>query len=174
MAKRKRKTLTPYQREVSNLKRRISSAKKRGWMFDKVKIPRTAKAVKALRGEALWSKAYGFTDQLFGEFYSAQDVVSALKAEAERRRKTTIKNKGKTISGVIKAPKRGQLALDQLQNWIDSYRPDPPSPTGARRRNPRWERVMEAKYRAYNIIKETFEGIKDALANLEKNYGKGR
>lgn len=166
MAKRKRKTLTPYQREVSNLKKRISSAKKRGWMFDEVKIPRTAKAVKALRGEALWSKAYGFTDQLFGEFYSAQDVVKSLKAEAARRRKTTIKNKrNPPIGGGDKLPRRGKLALDQLQNWIDSYKPDVPTPTGAKRRNPRWERVMEAKYRAYNTIKETFEGVKDALAN---------
>ena len=166
MAKRKRKALTPYQREVSNLKKRIESAKKRGWMFDDVKIPRTTKGVKALRGNALYSKAIGYTDQLFGEFYSAQDVVKSLKSEAARRMKTTIKNKkNPPIGGGDKLPRRGKLALDQLQNWIDSYKPDVPTPTGAKRRNPRWERVMEAKYRAYNTIKETFEGIKDVLAN---------
>lgn len=166
MAKRKRKTLTPYQREVSNLKKRIASAKKRGWMFDEVKIPRTAKAVNALRGEALWSKAYGFTDKLFGEFYSTQDVVSALKAEAARRRKTTIKNKRKPpIGGGDKLPKRGKIALNELETWLNNFTPDLPTPTGVRRRNPKWERVMQARYDAYHQIRETYDGIKDVLAN---------
>ena len=163
MAKRKRKTLTPYQREVSNLKRRISSAKKRGWMFDEVKIPRTAKAVKAMRGEALWSQAYGFTEQLFGEFYSAQDVVKSLKAEAARRSQTTRKHRARKPEQPV--ANRGQIALNELETWLNNFTPDLPSPTGVRRRNPRWERVMQARYDAYHQIKETYEGIKDALAN---------
>ena len=163
MAKRKRKALTPYQREVSNLKRRIASAKKRGWMFDEVKIPRTAKAVKALRGEALWSKAYGFTDQSFGEFYTAQDVVKSLKAEAARRRQTTRKHPKRKPEQPV--ANRGQISLNELETWLSNFTPDLPTPTGVRRRNPRWERVMQARYDAYNQIKETYEGIKDALAN---------
>lgn len=162
MAKRKRKTLTPYQREVSNLKRRISSAKKRGWMFDEVKIPRTAKAVKDLRGEALWSKAYGFTDKLFGEFYSAQDVVKSLKAEAARRRQTTRKHPPRTPEQPV--ANRGQISLNELETWLSNFTPDLPTPTGVRRRNPRWERVMQARYDAYHQIRETYEGIKDTLA----------
>lgn len=163
MAKRKRKTLTPYQREVSNLKKRISSAKKRGWMFDEVKIPRTAKAVKALRGEALLSKAYGFTDQSFGEFYTAQDVVKSLKAEATRRRQTTRKHPKRKPEQPV--ANRGQISLNELETWLSNFTPDLPTPTGVRRRNPRWERVMQARYDAYNQIKETYDGIKDALAN---------
>ena len=170
MAQRKRKQLTPYQREVHNLKRRIREAKKRGWMFEEVSIPRTAKAVRALRGEALWSKAYGFTEQQFGEFYSAQDVIKSLKAEAARRIQTTRKGKQSkpTIGGIVK---RGNMAIMQLERWFSSYTPEEPTPTGAKRRNPRWERVMEAKYNAYNAIKETFEGIKEALT--ERWYDEG-
>ena len=170
MAQRKRKQLTPYQREVQNLKRRIREAKKRGWMFKEVSIPRTAKAVRALRGEALWSKAYGFTEQQFGEFYSAQDVIKSLKAEAARRRQTTRKGKQHkpTIGGIVK---RGNMAIMQLERWFSSYTPEEPTPTDAKRRNPRWERVMEAKYNAYNTIKETFEGIKEALT--ERWYDEG-
>lgn len=163
MAQRKRKQLTPYQREVQNLNRRIREAKKRGWMFEEVSIPRTAKAVKALRGEALWSQAYGFTEQLFGEFYSAHDVIKALRAEAARRGATTRKRKKQKINygGIVR---RGNMALMQLERWFSTYTPETPTYTGSKRRNPRWERVMEAKYNAYNTIKETFEGIKDALA----------
>lgn len=165
MAQRKRKQLTTYQREVQNLKRRIREAKKRGWMFEEVTIPRTAKATKALRGEALWSKAVGFTDQMFGEFYSAQDVIKSLKEEAARRRETTRKGKRKPpTGGYYGIVNRGNIALMQLERWFSQYTPDLPAPTGTKHRNPRWERVMEAKYNAYNTIKETFEGIKDALA----------
>lgn len=163
MAKRKRKTLTPYQREVSNLKKRISSAKKRGWMFDEVKIPRSTKGVKALRGNALYSKAIGYTDKLFGEFYSAQDVIKSLNTETARRKKTTRKHP--KIKPEQPVANRGQISLNELETWLSNFTPDLPTPTGVRRRNPRWERVMQARYDAYNQIKETYEGIKDALAN---------
>lgn len=163
MAQRKRKQLTPYQREVQNLKRRIREAKKRGWMFEEVPIPRTAKAVRALRGEALWSKAYGFTEQQFGEFYSAQDVIKSLKAEAVRRRQTTRKHPPRKPEQPV--ANRGQIALNELEIWLSNFTPDSPTPTGVRKRNPKWERVMQARYDAYNQIRETYEGIKDALAN---------
>lgn len=162
MAQRKRKQLTPYQREVQNLKRRIREAKKRGWMFEEVPIPRTAKAVRALRGEALWSKAYGFTEQQFGEFYSAQDVIKSLKAEAARRRQTTRKHPPRQEAQVV--ANRGQIALNELEQWVASYKPKTPTPTGSKKRNPRWERVMQAIYDSYQAIKETLEQVKYDLS----------
>lgn len=51
------KKLTPYQKEVKNLKQRIHRLEKQGYNFDEMKIPRSTAKVKSLRGKSL--KAQG-------------------------------------------------------------------------------------------------------------------
>ena len=63
------KKLTPYQKEIQKLKRRIKTAEKAGYIFpDEIKIPRSTKQVHELRGNKLYSKATGYTSKS-GEYF---------------------------------------------------------------------------------------------------------
>lgn len=169
--------LTPtqkaYQKEIANLRRRIRTAQKTGFVFDQLPIPtkpsritkREIEKVKSLRGISLYEQAVGFQSMYFGEFFSAAEVVQNLKKERARRAAITKwKNKLVPIGFVGPYANQGMIALQKLEDWIASYAP--PSYQGKRPRNARWEYVMDVQQRAHDTIEEMVEIVKERLADL--------
>ena len=100
MAKSKRKPTQNqhlYQKELSNLKRRIKLAEKAGFIFEKSPIPEKPSRITKpkiqeltkLKGDILRRKATGYVIKDTGEFVSSKEGIKAQKSEASQKAKVT-------------------------------------------------------------------------------------
>lgn len=169
MARKLTKLQQQYKKEIANLKRRIKTAEKRGFIFTNQIIPtpkridqRAIKAVQSIRSDKLYEKAEFFVDNSTGEAFDTKGIGHALRRQAamkalETRRIRENLRKGNFIADSFPEPAEELYsAYFKVWNWINNFEPE--VPTGKRNYHNRdWEERWRQQAEGAEKIKHLLE-----------------
>lgn len=169
MARKPTKLQQQYKKEIANLKRRIKTAEKRGFIFTRQVIPtpkridqRAIKAVQSIRADKLYEKAEFFVDQSTGEAFDTKGIGRALRQQAamkalETRRIRERLRKGDFIADSFPEPAEELYsAYFKVWNWVNNFEPE--VPTGKRKYHNRdWEERWRQQAEGAEKIKRLLE-----------------
>lgn len=118
MAKKKTKNRLQAERELRNLRKRIRTAQKAGFVFqgDLPAIPaRVTKKfideVRSLRGAKLRERAVGYVDESTGEFLTPKEGIKATKQKAQQKARATKIAK--------ELPSKEEIIAERLRDYAD-------------------------------------------------------
>ena len=118
MAKKKTKNRLQAERELRNLRKRIRTAQKAGFVFqgDLPAIPaRVTKKfideIRSLRGAKLRERAVGYVDESTGELLTPKEGIKATKQKAQQKARATKIAK--------ELPSKEEIVADRLREYAD-------------------------------------------------------
>lgn len=118
MAKKKTKNRLQAERELRNLRKRIRTAQKAGFVFqgDLPAIPaRVTKKfideIRSLRGAKLRERAVGYVDESTGELLTPKEGIKATKQKAQQKARATKIAK--------ELPSKEEIAAERLREYAD-------------------------------------------------------
>ena len=118
MAKKKTKNRLQAERELRNLRKRIRTAQKAGFVFqeDLPAIPaRVTKKfideIRSLRGAKLRERAVGYVDESTGELLTPKEGIKATKQKAQQKAKATKIAK--------ELPSKEEIVAERLHEYAD-------------------------------------------------------
>lgn len=118
MAKKKTKNRLQAERELRNLRKRIRTAQKAGFVFqgDLPAIPaRVTKKfideIRSLRGAKLRERAVGYVDESTGELLTPKEGIKATKQKAQQKARATKIAK--------ELPSKEEIATERLREYAD-------------------------------------------------------
>lgn len=128
MAKKKTKNRLQAERELRNLRKRIRTAQKAGFVFqDNIPaIPaRVTKKfideIRSLRGAKLRERAVGYVDENTGELLTPKEGIKATKQKAQQKaRATKIAKELPSKEEIAKElPSKEEIAVERLREYAD-------------------------------------------------------
>ena len=172
MARKPTKLQQQYKKEIANLKRRIKTAEKRGFIFTNQIIPtpkridqRAIKAVQAIRTDKLYEKAEFFVDQSTGEAFGTKGIGHALRQQAAMKGLETRKRKRKGDGGIrdggfTEPAEELYSAYFKVWSWVNNFQPD--YYTGKRKNHnidweERWRQQAEGAEKIKRLLEVTEE-----------------
>lgn len=118
MAKKKTKNRLQAERELRNLRKRIRTAKKAGFVFqeDLPAIPaRVTKKfideIRSLRGAKLRERAVGYVDESTGELLTPKEGIKVTKQKAQQKARATKIAK--------ELPSKEEIVVERLREYAD-------------------------------------------------------
>lgn len=162
MARKPSKLQQQYRKEYANVKRRIKTAQKKGFIFSENIIPpklshptqKDISELHSMRGEKLYKKSVGFLDKQYGELFSPQDVLDSFRIMKAMQLAENLKYRSNPVQSEER-PNELDIVFNKLSNWVDTFE------TGQwnklRSRNARWEDLWFQQEQAVSTIQNMLE-----------------